>query len=340
MYYEQDRRSRPRKAKRARPRRKHSLLGLLFRLIVFVLIAAVLAAGILYIIPVSWLGRGNGAAVSADSSLPGKVVNVLLLGVDVDGSGTTRSDSMIIASVGNGTLKLTSLMRDTEVSIPGWKTAKLNAAYAHGGPELAMKTINEAYGLNITRYAIVNYASFADIVDAAGGVTLKITADEAEQINKNMRWQLWREYKAGRITKAEGVRFLEQYNLEKKDYGQIRLNGQQALGYSRIRKLDSDYARTSRQRKVLSALMSRAKSLIVNPIGLIGFLTESLKSIETNMTVPEMMSLGIKGVLSGGVEQMRLPVQGTFKEGNVNGEWRQHSVDFAANRRAFIEFVY
>lgn len=334
MYYE-DEPVRPRTR-----RKRRSLLGFLFRLILFVLILAVLAAGVLYLLPVGTFRTGASLDVSAEPSLPGGCVNVLLLGVDVDSVGTTRSDSMIIASIGKGKVKLTSLMRDTEVKVPGWKTAKLNAAYAHGGPELAMKTINETYGLNITRYAEVNYVSFADIVDAAGGINIGITAQEAHEINRNMKGQLQKEYQGGLMTKTQALRSLQQFTLEEKDYPQIHLNGQQALAYSRIRKLDSDYMRAGRQRKVLTAILERTKTIVFNPVACVSFVTEALRSVKTNMSMPEMISLGLKALASGGIEQMRLPVDGTYTGGKVDGDWRQHDVDYAANRRAFYEFVY
>lgn len=115
------------------------------------------------------------------------ITNILLVGTD----GRTldeasRSDSMMILTVdaNNKKLKLTSLARDTYVDIPGHNKAKLNAAYAYGGINLLIETIESNFKLDIQDYAIVNFFSFMDIVDTLGGVTVDVRKSELHELNR------------------------------------------------------------------------------------------------------------------------------------------------------------
>ena len=113
------------------------------------------------------------------------VRNILLIGTDSRGEDRGRSDSMILMSINSKSNKisLVSLMRDTYVQIPGYGGDKLNAAYSYGGPELLMDTIEENLYIKIDDYFTVNFISFANIVDAVGGVEIKVNEDEADAIN-------------------------------------------------------------------------------------------------------------------------------------------------------------
>lgn len=323
----------PDEVPKAGKRKKHYVLKFLF----LILALSALCAFLLYILPVSFFGFRNADAFLADNDLPGGYVHVLLIGVDKDTSGTSRSDTMMIASVSKGDVKLTSLMRDTGVSIPG-KSGKhrLNAAYAYGGAELLIQTVNENFALDITRYALVDYESFPKLIDLIGGVDIAVTEAEMEQINRNTREVLYRKVVNGENSYEDGLAEYERSLLH--TFGEnTHLSGIQALSYARIRNLDSDYGRTNRQRKLLSAAVGTLKGYIYKPLALAGVATSALDMVETNMTVPEILSLGLKAVPgSGSISQMRLPVTGTYTD---NGGMFQN-VDYAANRKAFISFVY
>ena len=176
------------------------------------------------------------------------VKNIMFFGIDADGYGG-RSDCMMLVSIDTNTskIKLTSFMRDTYVQIPGSGGNKLNAAYALGGPELAVSAISNTYGIKIDNYASTNFTTFKNIINSLGGVSVNVTADEAGYIN----WQL-------RNNGQTGV------GLVSSGGGNVRLNGQQALWLCRDRGGNgfsgSDFTRTGRQRKVIKSLISTYKS--------------------------------------------------------------------------------
>lgn len=309
----------------------------IFLKLVMAALALVLACALaLYALPVGLFGSHSKADFLANNRLPSGYTHVLLLGVDRDANGTSRSDTIMVLSVGRGSVKLTSLQRDTGVTVPGKSgTHRLNAAYAYGGAELALKTVNQNFGLNITRYAVVDYDGFENLIDRIGGVELPVTDAEAEQINRNMFEVINARYKSGMLT-YDGA--WEVYNREKLSAGgdNLRLSGLQALGYARIRKLDSDYGRTNRQRRVISAAVAALKGSLTNPAALIHVAAGAISMLDTNMNAAELLSLGEKALLAGTLDQTRLPKNGTYTD---NGGMF-YNVDYAANHDAFVAFVY
>lgn len=313
-------------------RSRHGLL----KLVLAALALTVVCALALYALPVGLFGSHSKADFLADNKLPSGYTHVLLLGVDRDANGTSRSDTIMVVSVGKGHVKLTSLQRDTGVTVPGKSGLhRLNAAYAYGGAELALKTVNQNFGLNITRYAAVDYDGFEELIDRIGGVTLSVTDDEAEQINRNMFEVINTRYKSGLLT-YDGA--WEIYNRERLAAGgdSLCLSGMQALGYARIRKLDSDYGRTNRQRRVISAAVTALKDSLTRPATLIHVAAGAISMLDTNMNAAELLSLGEKALLSSDIDQTRLPKNGTYTDDG--GMF--YDVDYAANHDAFVEFVY
>ncbi|MBR3928927.1 MAG: LCP family protein [Clostridia bacterium] len=309
-------------------KKKHFLLK------AFALLFACLLAFsfLLYLLPVGVFGSRSKSMYLADNELPGGYVHVLLVGVDMDSVGTSRSDTMIIASVKKGEIKLTSLLRDTGVTIPGKSgTHRLNAAYAYGGIELLLKTINSNFGLNITRYAMVDYDGFPKIIDKLGGVTLSVTDAEAEEINKNVGGLLYMDVQKGVMPYDEGYQ-LYQSELLARGGESLHLDGLQTLGYARIRSIGSDYQRTSRQRKVLSAVLSQAKQ---HPLRLINAAKAAFNEIDTNMNALEIASIALKAVTGGVPDQTRLPASGTYTD---NGGMFEN-VNYKKNHDYFVEFL-
>lgn len=262
--------------------------------------------------------------------------NILLMGNDsrsLDDNG--RTDTMIIASINQqtGAIKLTSIMRDTLVSIPGKaQKNKINAAHRYGGPNLAMKTVNEAFGMNISEYVVVNLSGFADIIDSIGGIELDVTEAEMRHVNNIMGYY---HKDAQQNGLAEGRDFspLEQYGEG------IHLTGQQALAYSRIRKLDTDYRRTERQRDVLTAIARKLSGQ--SAAGMAATALRLWNNVRTNISFFDTVQLALKGAsaISEGVEQLRLPVDGTFESGTYDGRWEIHA-DLDRNARLLREFIY
>ena len=188
--------------------------------------------------------------------------NIALFGVDsTDNSySNTRSDCIIIVSINKKTndVKLTSVYRDTYVNIEGHGLDKITHAYAYGGPELAINTLNTNLDLNITEFITVNFETVKTVVNSIGGITLKITDAEAEQIGLDSG-------------------------------GTYTLDGDKALAYSRIRKIDSDYKRTERMRTVIEAVFDKVKNLSLSDLS--NFADTILPLISTNISSNEIISM-------------------------------------------------
>lgn len=220
------------------------------------------------------------------------VINIALFGVDSDDGSTGRSDSIIIATIDtiHKKLKLTSIMRDSYVNISGIGNDKINHAYAFGGPQLAIKTLNENFDLNIQDFVAVNFDSLPKIIDMLGGVTVEVTEEEVSHIS--------------------GINSAGTYNL----------TGAQALAYSRIRyATGGDYVRTERQRTILTKMYE--KILSINPTQYTSLLNEGLSMLQTSLDYSKILELGTE-VLKMGVttlEQERFPLDGYCQGEIING---------------------
>ncbi|RDY25003.1 LytR family transcriptional regulator [Romboutsia maritimum] len=210
------------------------------------------------------------------------ITNILLIGTDGrPGEKDSRSDAMMILTVDNKnkSLKLTSLARDSYVDIPGHGNQKLTHAYVYGQANLLIETIENNFALDIQNYAAVDFYSFMDIVDALGGVTVKVEQDEIHELNKFIpETYAWDEN-----SNKGSIQYI-------KKSGTQTLNGYQALSYSRIRKNDSAFERDSRQRKVIQALIDGVKAL---PVTKYPKLVDTiLPYVKTNMKPTEILGLG------------------------------------------------
>lgn len=177
----------------------------------------------------------DGTSIGAEDS----IVNILLIGQDRrPGEARARSDSMILVSFNKdkSTITMASFLRDNYVQIPGgYQDNRLNTAYAIGGMSLLDETLELNFGVSIDANVEVDFEGFSEIIDILGGVDIDLTSAEAEHLNSGSGWSL-----------HSGVN---------------HLNGEQALSYARIRKLDSDFGRTNRQRNVLNALLEEFKNV-------------------------------------------------------------------------------
>lgn len=279
------------------------LLGLVFKLIALALVLALIAAGVLYAMPVALMNvEPGGVDLALTDGLPGSRVNVLLLGLDYMDEGQQRSDAMMIASVGYDGAKITSIMRDTLVDIPGHGQHKLNSAYSYGGAEMTMRVINETFDLNITNYAAVDLRTLVDLVDALGGVEVSIEENEISHLNSCA----WNTYK--KIIQLDPSKY--QHYADSKlvtTAGVQLLDGLFATAYTRIRHADSDYMRTARQREVLSAMVTRLRENFYKPQIYVNLYNVLKSSVDTNLSLPELISLGEKVLVSGKIETLRAP---------------------------------
>lgn len=253
-----------------------------------------------------------------NEKLPSNVFNILLLGVDNRSTDLERglSDAVIICSVNldTGSLKLSSIARDTAVIVPGFKSKnRINVAYKRGGPELSMKTVNRNFHMNIQRYVTVNIHGLADIIDMLGGVDLEMTSREAGRINYELRKEPMDKVKREKVKAVNGVQHLD---------------GMQAVTFARIRGIDSDLERTARQRKLLEALLK----MVMQDMDISKFaklIETALPYGETNLSMAELFQIGMamlggeamQNMKSGGavLEQFRIPMDKKFGYKDFNG---------------------
>ncbi len=245
------------------------------------------------------------------------VLNILVLGLDTrTRGGAGRSDVNMIVSIrrSNGSVKLASVLRDTLVPIEdhGWN--RLNAAYLMGGPGRSVNTVNQVLGTDVQRYVKLDFFTISDIIDAVGGVQVELTKAEVD----------WLRNDGVNIPKGAGLK---------------QLDGAKALAYARIRKLDSDFQRTQRQRNVMAAALNNLRGM--SPVQLAGLLRKLLPQVRTNIGSGEILTLATSVVSARGqdIEQLTIPVKGSFSFKKYKG-MSIISADFNKNTQALQEFLY
>ena len=302
-------------------------------LIAVALIIVFLAAG-LYVLVGKVYAEMNYEEIESVASSPMKeegVTNILLIGNDSRENGEDgRSDAMILLSISNKTKKIymTSLLRDMYVEIPGHKDNRLNAAYSYGGAELLMQTIEQNFDIHISRYVLVNFEAFANLVDAVGGVDLELTGKEVEYVNGYLV-----EYNI-LLGRPEGTDYFDDLSG-----GMVHLNGPQALAYCRNRYIGTDFGRTERQRKVLTEVIHKLpKGVLMNPKGLIDGL---MPNLTTNLTQAECYRLSLMApkILTYDIIQNSIPMEGTYEDA-THRKMSVLEVDFEANKKFLQENLY
>ncbi len=237
------------------------------------------------------------------------VYNVLLIGVDRRDKGWAgNSDSMILVSLNHDKdqISMISLMRDTYVNIPGYGMRKLNAAHANGAGPLLLKTIEQNFKIDVDRYATVDFSSLSKIIDLLGGVTLKISDEEAASAN-------------GSIAEQCDIRGLDPKKYYFSGGGTINCNGIQAVAYARIRYVGNyDYERTERQRIVLTKMFEKFQSMSVTQI--MDFIDDVLPLVTHNIPENEIWSLATKApsILKYSLVRDRVPYDGLFRSTYAN----------------------
>lgn len=246
------------------------------------------------------------------------VVSILLVGQDRrEGQGRQRSDAMILCTFNTATdtITLTSFLRDTYAYIPGYGYRKLNTAYLYGGFSLLNETLAVNFGVHVDANVEVDFSGFTKIIDLLGGVDIELTQAEADYMIKN-----------GNFEYSDG----SDWGLTA---GVNHLTGDQALAYSRIRKLDSDFGRTQRQRKVIMALLSAYKDQSLG--NMISMLDEILPLVTTNMTNQEILGYAAElfPMLAGSsINSQYIPAKGTYTNQYVSGVGAALVPDLEANR--------
>ena len=194
-------------------------------------------------------------------------------------------------------------MRDCYVDIPEYGWDKLNASYSYGGADLVMDTIEANFGIKIDNYAAVDFVSFANIVDAVGGIEIDVSEAEIREINTILQAE---------VNGLMGDDALDDL-LDVDDDGKIKLNGKQALSYARIRYVgNADFERTERQRKVIEMIFNKVKDIGPSVISQVS--DEVLPNVTTNMTTGElyMLSLRVPFLFGYDIQKLQVPAENSF----------------------------
>ncbi|WP_455501708.1 LCP family protein [Gemmiger sp.] len=279
------------------------------------------------------------------------VLNILLIGTDerteavndadafthlnqLDGTEDTtefsddaRADSMILVSLDmkDHVIRLVSIERGTGVPIllDGYEDQYdwITHTFRYGGPKLTMKTVQECFNVEVDHFVRVNFNSFVQIVDAVGGVDIDITDMEAKALN----WE---------------VPSNSMLIVNHVDPGPNHFDGYTALQYARLRKIDNDWKRVERQRTVIQAVLDQVKNASV--VELDNLLNTVLPLIQTNFTKSEIASLLVQlpGFLGCDVQQMSMPLQGTYGTRTGMDDRLMYDPDWAVNIKALQDFLY
>jgi len=323
--------SRPKKSEKVKKKKKKKKRIFLKLITSLLCIAIILGAGF-YFYAYNLVDKIERTSLDSEnlgitSSRYSSVKNIALLGLDTrDDNKTGRSDAIVIVTVdkANRKIKLTSIARDSYVSIEGHKKDKLTHAYAYGKSQLAVKTLNQNFGLEITDYVTMNFFELARIIDYIGGVTLDVSEEEFKELNS--------------------------YVIPTTDFGDIpceylksagvqKLTGAQAVCYARIRHTDGDIERGNRQKEVLTAMFSEVKSL--NPLKLPELANMVLQECETSLDTKSIMDLGLWAVFSAPeFEQLSIPNDNVPAKGMISkGAWI-YSYNLDDAKKEINDFIF
>ena len=244
------------------------------------------------------------------------IINVLLVGQDTYSmQNRSRSDVMILCTINKEekTLTMTSFMRDLYVKIPDYYNQRLNVAYAVGGFDVLYDTLEYNFGVSVDKGVAVNFESFPEVIEAVGGVDVELTSSEASHLNGKYGFSL--------------------------SSGMNHLNGEEALQYSRIRKLDSDFNRTSRQRTVMTAVLEKAKTMSLGE--LYSLVNTLIPIVVTDMSNDEILNLAIDlaPMLSDlTIVSQRIPTDDGYRSAMVSG-MAVLIPDLETNRQFLIDTI-
>lgn len=317
---------RPKKKKRKR----HPVLAAISVLLVIVILitgsvgyyAYSTAKGLIESITVDEPLKGNAYINSSELYSDSEQINILLVGTDArEKDVSSRSDTMMLLTLDykNSQIKLTSFLRDSYVQIAreGLRKEKLNAAYYRGGIQMLIDTLELNFKVDIPYYAVVDFEIFEKVVDAVGGVDIDVSKSEAKYINSLIR--------TSSDTKKD---FPEEISD-----GVNHLTGGQALWYSRIRYLDSDFMRTQRQRKVIKAIINKAATQ--KPKELFALAQEILPLVRTNIPSNDILQFGITALREKAyafpIVQHSIPADGTWSNKTISGVGASLVLDFPQN---------
>ncbi len=261
-------------------------------------------------------------------STPTKVTEDALVSILLVGQGSLpktelrNADTVILCTINKETktLTMTSFLRDMYVQIPGYDSHKMNTCYPIGGMKLLHECLEQNFGIEVDAGVAVDFTGFMKLIDMVGGVSIKLTAEEANYLNY---------YGNLGITGNQGWQTTAGENL---------LTGHQALAYSRIYTSGLDAERTERQRKVIAALLEKAKGM--DFVDLYELIKEGLTMISTDMTDSQILTYAgewIPLLTELKIVTQRIPVEGSYDICDVGHIGDCVVLDFDINRKALAD---
>ena len=242
-------------------------------------------------------------------------------------SENARADSLILCSLNieQNTIKLISIERATGVPIllEGYEDQYdwITHTFRYGGAKLTMDTVEDCFNVQVDHYVRFNFNSFVQIVDAVGGVDIRLTEQEAKALN----WE---------------VPSNSMLIVNKVEPGLNHFDGYTALQYARLRAIDDDWHRIQRQRTVIQAVLDQVQHASVAELN--DLLNTVLPLVQTNFTKSEIaaLMLQIPGFLGATAQQMSVPVQGTYGSRIGMDNRQMYDPDWSENIRLIHQFLY
>ena len=257
------------------------------------------------------------------------IENVLLIGSDRRSMKETgRSDAMMLVTIDrkHKKIKMISFLRDLYIKIPGKYGTKLNSAYSVGGVDLLKQTIEANLGISVDKYIIVDFNAFKTVVNkigklnGKGGIKITVTSSEATYMCSHEKYGLF-----PRFSKGKGTYYM---------------NGAEALNYARIRKIDSDFGRTKRQRKVLTEIITELKDLKTMDLG--GIAYSCLEYVTTDFTKGELVGLVTEAaeIMNYETKQISIPIKGSYSVQHMSNGNEVLAANLNVNSKELIKFIY
>ena len=261
------------------------------------------------------------------------ITNILLVGTDGEYiEKGNRSDSMMVVTIDskNKDIRISSIARDTYVDIPGYSTEKLTHAYAYEGIDLLKEVFKVNFNLDIDKYIAVNFVSFMDIMDELGGVEVNVQEKDINEINKY-------------IDACYG--YYKHKDEKDKEYitksGVQRLNGYQALAFSRIRYTDDAFARDNRHREVAESVYKEFAQKGIETYKKCAEII--LNNTKTNISPMEMMNLAytVLKINDKDIEQFQFPLA-EYRNGHIINKQKGWVLEWdkEPNLEAWHKFIF
>lgn len=257
-----------------------------------------------------------------------KITNIAIFGLDRRNmDDASRSDCIMILSVDEVTksMKLSSIMRDTYVSVHDHGMTKITHVYAYGGPILAVRTLNENFGLDIRDFITVDFFQLEKLIDILGGVEVNITPDEIECLNAGVKESADIQKKSATPITVPGTQVL---------------NGMQTVAYCRIRHtVGDDYKRTERQRDVMQCILEKLFKVDISRYPEV--IANLLPYVETSLNSSKILKLGMDVYTDGmhNIEKQRFPLDKCSRGATIDGIWYLVT-DIDTTKSQMHKFIY